>query len=61
MAIRRKFPEANIYIEDFEEPVYIRVAVNHLVEYEYVIVMQQALTDLSSPWLGICESWGVLH
>lgn len=60
-AIMNNFPDASVFVEDFEEPVYIRVELNGKVNYEYIVSIQKQLTQISSPWQGNCESWGLLH
>jgi hypothetical protein len=61
LAIRRKFPDAEVYEPEDEDPGYVLFQVRAPVSYELVMRVQRETTELMAPFDGRCEFWGVLQ
>ena len=59
-AVRNIFPNATSIKNDGENP-YIEIQIESLVEYDFVLSVQQKLSEEMEKYGGWCDSWGVLH
>lgn len=59
--IKAHFPDAVVEIEEDGEEGYFLVRLFEKLNYEFVIRTQGALSEVTAPLGGHCESWGVLH
>ncbi|RZT05794.1 Regulator of ribonuclease activity B [Duganella sp. CF402] len=60
-AIELQYSRIQFYASASGDSGYILVVINAVLNYDLVISVQQALSDLATPFGGVCESWGVLH
>ena len=59
--VRARYPAASLIAPDDGFGGYILVCVSALLTYDLVMEVQRDLTQLTAPFGGVCESWGVLH
>lgn len=56
------FPgKTEVFADDDSRGGYINVQIIHQLTYEWVLEIQNQITELMLPFEGVCESWGVLH
>jgi hypothetical protein len=59
--LRAQYSLVKMYPPDSTGNGYVLFVVNAALTYELVMFIQLAVSELASPYGGICESWGVLH
>lgn len=59
--LRNQFANVSVYVPDDSGDGYIQITIRGLLTYDLVMFMQASLTDLATPYDGVCESWGVLQ
>jgi hypothetical protein len=60
-ALRKSFGELTLYEPDEHGAGYVLFQIEGNVKYETVIAVQKRATQLTEPFGGTCESWGVFH
>jgi len=62
-ALKAQYPHARVehIVLGPEDSPYIQVTVHSKLTYDFVIRMQDAITELVKPFGGWCDCWGVLH
>ena len=60
--LKQQFPgKTKVYAHADKKDGYVLLQVVQLLSYEFVIHVQSTVSELMSPYGGICESWGVFH
>jgi hypothetical protein len=59
--LSREFPSSIVHPPSEDLNGYVQFQVFEKVTYALVTRMQAHVSELMSPYGGVCESWGVLH
>jgi hypothetical protein len=59
--LRNRFSKVELFEPDQNGDGYVQVVVHAPLTYELVMSVQSSVSQLASPFKGICESWGALQ
>ena len=58
--LRKRYGEVNVVPSCSTGRGYVEISKRMMLDYDEIVAMQQSLTDLTRPFGGWCECWGML-